>query len=199
MSFHDVRFPEDLSFGAVGGPRFKTTVVTTAGGLEQRNQDWEQVRAEYDVSQNIKTQEELDKLLDFFYARRGRTYGFRFKDWADYKLDNNIAVGDGSKASFPIKKVYNSGGFVYERQITKPVSGSLTEVRFDGVATGQGSLNDSTGKIVFPVPPADGVVIAVTLEFDVPVRFDTDQMAISLENFELFSWGQIPLKELKNE
>lgn len=34
-------------------------------------------------------------------------------------------------------------------------------------------------------------------QFDVPVRFDTDQMAVSIESFQLYAWGQIPLVEIR--
>lgn len=34
-------------------------------------------------------------------------------------------------------------------------------------------------------------------EFDVPVRFDTDTMKASIDSFSTYSWGQIPIVELK--
>jgi uncharacterized protein (TIGR02217 family) len=34
-------------------------------------------------------------------------------------------------------------------------------------------------------------------QFDVPVRFDIDQMAVSIEAFQLYTWGQIPLVEIR--
>lgn len=34
-------------------------------------------------------------------------------------------------------------------------------------------------------------------QFDVPVRFDIDQMAVSIEAFQLYNWGQIPLIEIR--
>jgi uncharacterized protein (TIGR02217 family) len=34
-------------------------------------------------------------------------------------------------------------------------------------------------------------------QFDVPVRFDIDQMAVSIEAFQLYTWGQIPLLEIR--
>ena len=40
MSFHEVRFPANLSFGSVGGPERRTDVVTLASGFEERNTPW---------------------------------------------------------------------------------------------------------------------------------------------------------------
>ena len=40
MSFHEVRFPTRVSYGAIGGPRFSTTVQILNSGFEQRNINW---------------------------------------------------------------------------------------------------------------------------------------------------------------
>lgn len=37
MSFTEIRFPENISYGSAGGPEFSTDVVTTHNGCEQRN------------------------------------------------------------------------------------------------------------------------------------------------------------------
>ncbi len=37
MSFTEIRFPENISYGSIGGPEFSTDVVTTHNGCEQRN------------------------------------------------------------------------------------------------------------------------------------------------------------------
>jgi uncharacterized protein (TIGR02217 family) len=41
------------------------------------------------------------------------------------------------------------------------------------------------------------VVLTADFEFDLPARFDTDRMEITLETYELGSWGQIPVVELR--
>jgi Conserved hypothetical protein 2217 (DUF2460) len=35
------------------------------------------------------------------------------------------------------------------------------------------------------------------VEFDVPVRFDTDHMAVTIETYRLHAWQQIPIVELR--
>lgn len=40
MSFHEIRFPANLSFGSVGGPERMTEIVTLANGFEERNTPW---------------------------------------------------------------------------------------------------------------------------------------------------------------
>jgi uncharacterized protein (TIGR02217 family) len=84
-SFHEVRFPDNLAYGATGGPEFSTTVVATGAGHEKCNVNWAQARGRWDVASGRKKQAQIDELIAFFRARRGKAYGFRFKDWTDYK------------------------------------------------------------------------------------------------------------------
>ena len=45
--------------------------------------------------------------------------------------------------------------------------------------------------------PGYRVVLTADFEFDLPARFDTDRMEITIETYELGSWGQIPVVELR--
>lgn len=40
MSFHETRFPTDISRGAQGGPERRTDVVVLGSGFEERNSRW---------------------------------------------------------------------------------------------------------------------------------------------------------------
>ena len=40
MSFAEVRFPDDISYGSSGGPEYSTDIVETQSGHEQRNANW---------------------------------------------------------------------------------------------------------------------------------------------------------------
>jgi uncharacterized protein (TIGR02217 family) len=83
------------------------------------------------------------------------------------------------------------------RTIAKPVAGTV-RVYLDGVEQLAGWLVDlTTGVVTFLTAPAAGVAITADLEFDVPVRFDTDHMAVTLESFRLHRWQQIPVVELR--
>lgn len=199
MAFHEVRFPEDISYGAVGGPKFKTTIFEADSGYEQRNIDWSQMRAEYVVGQNINTQPELDALFAFFYARRGRAHGFRFKDFTDFEISGpqSIGTGDGATTVFQVFKRYSSGGENYDRTIKKLVSGTVSVYK-DAVLQASGFTVDlNAGTVTFSVAPAMGVVIGVEAEFDVPVRFDVDHMQVSIESFAERDWSGIRLVEVR--
>jgi uncharacterized protein (TIGR02217 family) len=200
-SFHEVLFPEDISYGSSGGPAFNTTVIELTSGAEQRNINWSEVKANYDVSHGVKTREQMEDLQDFFYARRGKAYGFRFKDWADYTIEDQIiGIGNGTVQSHQAKKTYEpDSGYQYDRIIRKLVPGSVT-ISINNVVQPAHTVlvyND-TGLIrpTSPVPVGQ-IIRIVSAEFHVPVRFDIDEMKVQHDDFELMSWPSIPLVELK--
>jgi uncharacterized protein (TIGR02217 family) len=53
------------------------------------------------------------------------------------------------------------------------------------------------GTCTYDSAPGDSTDAQVALEFDIPVRFDTDRLAINLVMFENGSWENIPILELK--
>lgn len=198
-SFHEVRFPPDISYGAVGGPGWSTSVVTTVSGHERRNANWSQARGRWNVAHGLKRREQAAELIAFFRARMGRAYGFRFKDWTDYRATGQaLGTGDGTTSSFQLAKRYPSGSEVEQRTIAKPVAGTVKIYR-DGVeaASAGWSVDTTNGLVTFAAAPAIGVLVTADFEFDLPARFDTDRMEITIETFELGSWGQIPVVELR--
>lgn len=199
MSFHEVRLPDDVERGAQGGPSFSTGIVTLSSGFEQRNGNWSRARLSWDVGYGIQNREGYMSVVEFFYARRGRLYGFRFKDWADFELSTEaIAAGDGSTTKFQVYKTYSDLGGSYQRPIQKIVSGTVL-VYIDAVLQTENSdytLDYDTGVITFASAPGDTLSIAITCEFDVPVRFGVDQIETSLEYYDAGSIPNIPVQEI---
>ena len=67
----------------------------------------------------------------------------------------------------------------------------------DGVDQLSGwSVDMTAGLVTFATAPALGVEVTADFEFDVPVRFDTDHMAMTIESYRLYNWQQIPIVEL---
>ncbi|MET3790627.1 DUF2460 domain-containing protein [Aquamicrobium terrae] len=207
MAFHEVRFPGDISRSARGGPERRTQIVELASGDEERNASWANSRRRYDVAYGIRRTDDLAAVVAFFEARNGRLHGFRFKDWADFKsclpsqvpgaTDQVIGTGDGSTTQFQLVKRYTSGAQSWTRTITKPVAGTVT-IALNGTAQASGwSATTSTGLVTFGTAP--GAVIAVTagFAFDVPVRFDTDAIDVTLDLERLGSITSIPLLEIR--
>ena len=196
--FHEVRFPDNIAYGATGGPEFATTVVVSGAGHEQRNVNWAEARGRWDVGSGLKDQARLDELIAFFRARKGRAYGFRFKDWTDYKATGQLlGTGDDARTQFQLVKHYPSGSVIEIRPVTKPVAGTV-RIYQDAIEQLAGwSVDVTTGLITFTAAPMVGVQITADFEFDVPVRFDTDHMAVTIETFGLHRWQQIPIVELR--
>lgn len=196
--FHEVRFPPDISYGAVGGPGWSTSIVTTVSGHERRNANWSQARGRWNVAHGLKRREQVAELIAFFRARMGRAYGFRFKDWTDYQaLAQTLGTSDGTTSSFQLAKRYASGSEIVTRIIAKPVAGMVKLYRDGVLATSGWSVEAATGLVSFAAVPAAGVIVTADFEFDVPARFDTDQMDLTVETYELGSWGQIPVVEIR--
>ncbi len=209
MGFHEVRFPTNLSFGSVGGPERRTEIVTLANGFEERNTPWAHSRRRYDAGVGMRSLDDIDTMIAFFEAREGQVYGFRWKDWSDFKSclpsadvafeDQVIAVGDGVQLDFPLLKAYASGGVTYARPITKPVTGTvlLGVARTQMVETVHFDVDLAHGIITFDHAPGAGAEITAGFEFDVPVRFDTDGIQTSVAGFQAGDAPDVPVVEVR--
>ena len=207
MAFHEIRFPDNISRGARGGPERRTQVVELASGDEERNASWANSRRRYDVAYGIRRADDLAAVVAFFEARNGRLYGFRYKDWADYKsslpsqaitpTDQQIGTGTGSLNTFPLAKRYTSGEQTWTRTIAKPVAGTV-RIALGAVEQMSGwTLDATTGGVTFTIAPSNGVIVRAGFEFDVPVRFDTDMLDVTLDIERLGSITSIPLLEIR--
>jgi uncharacterized protein (TIGR02217 family) len=211
MSFHEIRFPTAISRGATGGPERRTDIVALGSGHEERNSRWADSRRSYNAGYGIKTLDDLHAVIAFFEERRGRLYGFRWKDHADFRscppsmapsaLDQTIGVGDGETAVFQLVKHYGTAHAPWARRIAKPVAGTVL-VAVDGFPVDIGSdvtVDPTTGLLAFAPThvPASGAVVTAGFEFDVPVRFDTDKLEVSLQGFSHGAIPSIPIVEVR--
>lgn len=205
VEFDEVRFPEDVSFGSSGGPTFKTSVFEAYRGGEKRNVDWASPLMEFDVAYGIKTTAQMARVIEFFNARRGKLRGFRYKNWANYEVINdNIAIGDGVNQRLPIVRTYGFTAARTFKRLHKIVRGSVRGVSVGGVDMVENedfSIDYNGGEIIFRsgAIPAYGVpVIVERLEFDEPVRFDVDNLSITIEQFNNNSVGRLPLVGIRD-
>lgn len=200
MAFHDVRLPEEVERGVVGGPQFSTTVLELFGGHEKRNINWEDARRSWQAGYGIQTKQDFAVVLSFFYGRAGKAHSFRFKDWSDYEMERQeIGTGDGVEDEFFIFKRYISGATNYDRDIVLPVNGTV-QVWVNDVLMTEGADYDvvyTTGEVDFVVAPPLGQSIEVACEFDVPARFDTDKLNVSMETFDAGEIPNFPIIELR--
>ena len=209
MQFHEVRFPPSLSFGSVGGPQRRTNVVTLANGFEERNAPWAHSRRVYDAGLGMRSIDDVQILIAFFEARLGQMYGFRWKDWSDFKSckssadpffqDQDLGMGDGERTDFQLIKTYISGQHQYARPISKPVAGSvIVGVEQDQLQEGVDyELDVTRGIVSFAHPPDPDTRVFAGFEFDVPVRFDTDRILTSVASFQAGQVPNVPVIEVR--
>jgi len=213
MTFHEVRLPTDVERNASGGPGFLTSVSILQSGKEQRNSLWEVDRGNWDIGYGIQTREQALAVRDFFFARRGRLYGFRFRDWSNYRTEGTAkapagvasgltgepAEADGISNVFQLYYTYtDSGAFGYTKKIFKPVA-STVKIYIEGalISPTEYGLNATNGKITFDDPPEYNSRVEWTGEFDLPVRFDIDRLEMVVTTAQVISQPSIQIIELK--
>lgn len=211
MSFLEKQFPCNISAGSTAGPERKTEVVTLGSGFEERNARWSDSRRVYNAGYGVKGMNDLHSVIEFFEETRGKLYGFRWKDFTDFKscppenaitaFDQSIGVGTGALAAFQLKKKYGTGTTPWYRDIKKPVQGTI-RIAVNGVVKTESShfvVDYATGIITFTVgniPPSTHIITA-GYEFDVPARFDTDRLEINVSHFKHGEIPTIPIIELR--
>jgi|CXWL01.1.fsa_nt_gi uncharacterized protein (TIGR02217 family) len=201
--FESPRFPDDISYNSVANTEYKTDIIDMSGGAESRLSRWADARRSYNAAFGVRTRPQLDALIAFFHSCKGKAHGFRYNDPIDNSsadfgayvsaVDQIIIPVGTSTTLYQLRKRYNSGATVY-RDIKKPVSGSVV-IAIAGVPQASGwTVDTTTGVITFAVAPS-GTVTAGFL-FDVPCRFDTDQLSADLVSYNLVS-TDVPVVEIR--
>jgi uncharacterized protein (TIGR02217 family) len=159
MAHYEILFPEDISYGAVGGPAWNTSIVKRSSGHEQRIQRWSAPLWAFDVSKNLRTQSDMDSVYSFFLAvAMGSANSFLFKDWADYTVLaadgrlGTLAIGTG-EPTYQMYKRYTKTR-TFDRAIVKPKASSVTVYRggvaqTEGASAGNFSFDTTTGIVTF--------------------------------------------------
>jgi uncharacterized protein (TIGR02217 family) len=210
-AFHEILFPLDIALKSAGGPERRTEIVALGSGREERNARWAHSRRRYDAGYGIKTLDALSEVVAFFEERRGRLYGFRWRDRLDHSSaapgiavtasDQVIGTGDGATAEFQLAKTYGGLHAPYRRPIAKAVPGSV-RVAVAEAEPEEGTAftcDVNTGLITFLAghTPAAGAAVTAGFLFDVPVRFDTDFLEVDLSAFAAGAIPKIPLVEIR--
>jgi uncharacterized protein (TIGR02217 family) len=182
-------FPEPISKGSRGGPRWNTGVTELDSGAAELVKRWPSPRWEYDVGVGLKNLDDLDD-LNAFYLAVGTDQSFAYSDIQDFNsttsgrgtkstthpLDQVIGVGDGTTASFQLIKTYTFANRTHVRNIRKPLSTASTFVSVDSSVRTNSThytLDINTGIVTFTGGniPANGTTIRASYDFRVPVFF----------------------------
>lgn len=225
MSFFETEFPRTISYKAVGGSGFNTSVNEGFSGFEQRNRNWSTARGQWTVS--LVTPEAYasarqtfaDLLNAFFLNVGGMGDGFRLFDHLDNRgTAQFLGTGDGATLTFQLQKTYTVGARSYVRSISKPITSAVSDyagvalpntvvVYVGGVAVSNSfwSVNATTGLVTFAGghAPANASIVTADFQFHYPVRFDADNIMLQREESDMLggnpivSWATIALKEVR--
>jgi uncharacterized protein (TIGR02217 family) len=192
QDYDDVLFPIALGREAEVAPAFSTTILTAAGGAEQRLAGWAEARTHYDVGPGVRSEADIATLLAFFRARMGPARAFRLRDPFDASgTDEAIGTGDGVRRRFELVKHY--GATI--RRIVRPVAGSV-RIAVNGVATQRFAVGDG-GVVVLDTAPATGATVTASYTFDVVVRFAEDRLRVARTTFLAGEAVSVPLVEVR--
>ena len=195
-SFHEVRFPTDISYESRSGPGFSTAVVRLPAGTSERVARWSYPIHRFNVKYGLRGYDDVLTLRDFFIERLGPAHGFRFKDPLDFSTkssaamallpaayqdgstpgfqDVTIGTGNGTNKEFQLVKKYIDSVVTRTRTITKPITGTV-RVGVNGVEktiVTDWNIDTTTGLVTFGTAPTNGHAVTAGFEFDVPVHFD---------------------------
>lgn len=200
------RFPECISRQSVFVPMYNTTTIVLGSGQEKRNANWSTPRLRVNIATGIKSQDDLETVLDLFYAAKGSANGFRIKNFLDFTSnhtsdavdpnDQVLGTGTGSLTTFQLIKTYTAGVASSSRNITKPVSGTV-RVSLNGTEQLSGfTVDTATGIVTFSGAPGNGVIVRAGFQYDMPVRFENDEISIVLSQY-LYGEASCNLIEIK--
>lgn len=195
------RFPDHISFHAVGGPGFVTGVVRNSARHELRDQPAVGLGS-WTISYNNKLENAYETLRDFVWVARGRLNTFPFKDWLDYKVKatQGVCIATGVTHQYQLYRRYTvtsedigspTGTFTYDRIIQLPRFGKITVNGATGL-----QVDYSTGLILSSTAPPSWFG-----EFDCLARLDIDHMDAEIVDKRgdgqfITTWASIPINEV---
>jgi uncharacterized protein (TIGR02217 family) len=158
-------------------------------GHERRNGQWAGKKRRYTAKYAGWTQAMREDLLDQVMVADGRLYSFPFKDWLDYRVSQqSLGVAPSGTTPVQLVRTYAKGSTTKSRDITKPRASTVTVYQDNGagVLVAKAVSVDSTTGLVTPTTSwTAGRAIAWSGDFDVCVRFATDEPEFILPDREI--------------
>lgn len=184
MAFLDVRLSARVEAGFSAVPMHLTRVATLQNGNEKRNAQWANSKRRYTSQYAGFNRTERDELLNAVEATDGMTYAFRFKDWNDFNVTGQaLGLAPAGTTAVQLVKTYTFGSRTKTRTITKPVTSTVV-VYQNGVPKA-GTVNGLTGLFTPTTAWTTSAVLTADFEFDVPVRFATDEIEFVMPHREI--------------
>lgn len=193
-SFIDVRLLEDIGYGTQVILSNKILRKPVRSGIIRRRGLRRSARQYTILVKKLIPRDNRSVANAFIVCSDGES--FRLRDQTDYAVDNQIlTVGTGAEQTIQLFKLYEFGIASRQRPIRKPVAGTVT-LSAPTPPTGV-SIDYTTGMATFTATAAE--VVRFSCEFDVPVMFADDSLAMSAvaqaEDGQMFLTTDVTLVE----
>lgn len=180
MTFIETRLLDELAYGFSGGPQWRTMVTPLRNRFERRNIQGSRPQHRFSGSFDRREAGVVATLLATHNATYGAAVGFRFKNWLDFTATAQLLpAGTGAARTVQLTKAYTFGASSVAVPIRKPVAATVT-LTADGSPLAH-SLDAATGMVTYTASP--GAVVRWSGEFDLPVRFATDDFSATMDTF----------------
>ncbi len=195
MAFIEYRLDDPCpGYQFIAQPGWSTRIVSLANGKEKRNKNWVNAKHTFTLPMNNIPEIGFEILKACFMAVGGSANGFRVKDWTDYTAEQTLmTLAPSGSTPVQLSKRYVFGPVSYDRPITKPVAGTVKV--FQAGAPKAGTVDAATGLFTPTSAWTPGAILTWSGEFDVPVRFNSDDLPMSLDNPDAFN-GDVVLLEI---
>lgn len=142
--------------------------------------------------------EQFQHFNNFFRARHGSYFAFRFKDYGDFQINRQIiAIGDDKSNEFQIFKQYDDPISCYQRNITKPIRDTV-ELCINNHVINDALINYDNGVISLDHALMQEHTLSVTCQFDTIVRFAQDSFDYNYTDNGSIALSTIKLIETNN-
>lgn len=195
------RLPLDMAEGSSFGPLHRILTLTGDNEVTERIDTNAGSRALGTIAYTTQPLRDIQQIMRFFYARRGKYATFSMRDPSDYFTRGEVALGTGTGSAtvFNLRNAYTSGGVTEYRRIYRPVQGTV-HVYLDNVeATSGFSVDYSVGTVTFTIAPSLGVVVSASCEFDDLARFESDDLEIVYDAVGILSISPIDVVAVNGE
>jgi hypothetical protein len=177
-----------LSYSVIKRPKFSSGISIAATGREVRVAYAAYPLWEWDLNYDYLPDpggigDDLWALFGLYLSRLGAALGFLFQDIDDHIVSGQyVAVADGVTTNFLLYRTYGGGDGNASEPIGYVDLNAPFSVYFDGALVSPAGYSVITKtplaqRLKFPVAPASGVTITVSMSYFYYVRFKDDEIA----------------------
>lgn len=123
---------DSRNWGTQGGISFSTQITAMKNGREKRLPVLSEGLASFEIGNKDILEKDFNTIFNFFQLMEGKAYGFRIRDWTDYK-DDGIGILLPTETNSLTFQMYKKRGIEYVEDyylqtIRRPIGPSFTNI-----------------------------------------------------------------------